>query len=114
MSYNKKTYKALSDLSNAMYELLWAWDNDEDFSFVMDKCSESYPFHDSFDELCIKVEDWVDNIKSTINELKSWEGVYDKLMDSANDNKTRMKILDMVKKQLEEDEKYPCIGADEE
>lgn len=114
MSYNKKAYKALSDLSNAMYELLDAWNNDKDFSFFMDKCSESYPFYDSFDEVCFKVENWTHNIRSTIDVWESWEGIYDKLMDSADDNETRMKILDMVRKQLEEDSKYPCMGADEE
>ena len=67
MSYNKKAYKALSDLSNAMYELLDAWDNDEDFSFVMNKCSESYPFYISFDKVCFQVEKWTNSIRSTIN-----------------------------------------------
>ena len=114
MSCNKKAYKALSDLSKAAYELLDAWNKDEDFPFIMRKCSESYPFHISFDEMCCQIETWTNSIRSTIDVLESWEGVYDKLMDSADDNETRMKILDMVRKQLEEDSKYPCMGADEE
>ena len=111
---NKKAYKALEDLSKAIYELMDAWDNDEDFSSVMDECNEVYPFYDSIDEVYFKVENWTNTIRCRINVLESWEGIYDKLMDSADDNETRMKILDMVRKQLEEDSKYPCMGADEE
>ena len=114
MSYNKKAYKALTDLSNAMYQLLDAWNNDEDFASVMNECSDTYPFHDSFDEVCFKAVDWTNTIKNRIQVLETWEGIYDKLMDSADDNETRMKILDMVREQLEEDSKHPCIGADEE
>ena len=51
MSYNKKAYKALADLSKAVYELLDAWENDKDFSSVMDDCSDTYPFYDSLDEV---------------------------------------------------------------
>jgi hypothetical protein len=112
--YNKKAYKALADLSKAIYELLDAWENDEDFASVMDECNDTYPFYESLDEVYFQVENWTNTIRKRISVLESWEGIYDKLMDSADDNKTRMKILDMVKKQLEKDEKYPCIGADEE
>lgn len=112
--YNKKTYKALTDLSKAVYELLDAWENDEDFASVMNECNDTYPFYKSFDEVCFKIGNWTNTIKNRIQVLESWEGIYDKLMDSADDNETRMKILDMVREQLEEDSKYPCIGADEE
>lgn len=112
--YNKKAYKALADLSKAIYELLDAWKNDKDFSSVIDECDDAYPFHDSFDEVYFKVVNWTDTIRNRIQVLESWEGIYDKLVASADDNETRMKILDMVRKQLEEDGKYPCIGADEE
>lgn len=111
---NKKAYKALADLSKAVSEILEAWDNDEDFSFIMNECNNAYPFEDSFEEVYFKIVNWTNVIRTKINVMESWEGIYDKLMDSADDNKTRMKILEMVKKQLEEDDKYPCIGADEE
>ena len=114
MSYNKEAYKALADLSKAVYELLDAWENDKDFASVMDDCSDTYPFHDSLDEVYFQVENWNNTIRNRIQVLESCEGIYDKLMVSADDNETRMKILDMVREQLEEDSKYPCMGADEE
>lgn len=112
--YNKKVYKALADLPRAVYEILDAWNNDKDFSSVMDKCNDTYPFHDSFGEVCFKVESWINAIMSRIQVLGSCEEIYNKLMDSADDNETRMKILDMVREQLEEDSKYSCMGSDEE
>lgn len=111
---NKKAYKALVDMTKAMYEVLDAYESDNDFSSIMDECGDLYPFHDSLDNIYLETAEWVDAIKKRIDVLESWEGIYDKLMDVADDNETRMKILDMVKEQLEKDSEYPCMGADEE
>lgn len=110
---NKRAYKALSDLASSLYEIVNACSDDKDFSSIVDECNEDYPFDNSLDEVYYKVLYWVNVMKNRIDVLENWTGVYDRLINSADDNKTRMKILDMVKKQLEEDDKYPCIGADE-
>lgn len=111
---NKRVYKALSDLATSLYEIIDSYNNDDEFSPILRACDKDYPFDNSLDEVYYKVLYWTEVIKKRMDVLNNWTGVYDKLMDSADDNETRMKILDMVRKQLEEDDKYPCIGADEE
>lgn len=111
---NKRVYQALSDLATSLYEIIDSYNNDDEFSLILRECDRDYPFDSSLDEVYYKVLYWAEVIKKRMDVLNNWTGVYDKLINSADDNETRMKILDMVRKQLEEDDKYPCIGADKE
>lgn len=111
---NKRVYKALSDLATSLYEIIDSYNNDDEVSPILRACDKDYPFDNSLDEVYYKVLYWTEVIKKRMDVLNNWTGVYDKLINSADDNKTRMEILDMVRKQLEEDDKYPCIGANEE